>query len=368
MEITEVSKFVKSVMSARFPGIHDKQTIDESDGKLNFACPFCGDSKVKASKKRGHLYMETKTYKCFNDGCMAWMSLAEFVASLSNQYGIISSLFLDEADLDINYKKTTENHLVRFLTSNRKGMISISDVINRFSLKRLDQISENSAAYTFAQSRGLTKVKNFGDIMYADAMDNKVYIFNFDHRSGKILGLATRSLDPFTDRKYLIKSYNEVSKIFTNGDTPEIIDDANYLNNYFNILNVDFTQPLMVAEGQIDSMFLKNGLATSGVSKAKSILKAMGAVDIKIIFDRDKAGKDSMLAFIKDGYSVFLWNSLMDELKKKFPTQIIKLSKIKDINDLFLFLNKQDPSFTISQFQDLIGKHFSNSVYDIIYL
>lgn len=368
MEIQEVSKFVKSVLSARFPGVHDKQTIEESQDKLNFACPFCGDSKVKASKKRGHLYMETRTYKCFNDGCMAWMSLGEFVASLSNQYGIISTLFLDEKDLEVNYKKTTENHLVRFLTSNRKSMISISDVINRFSLKRLDQISENSAAFKFAKSRGLTKVKNFGDIMYADAMDNKVYIFNFDHRSGKILGLATRSLDPFTDRKYLIKSYNEVSKIFSNGDTPEIIDDANYLNNYFNILNVDFTQPLMVTEGQIDSLFLKNGLATSGVSKAKSILKAMGAVDIKIIFDRDKAGKDSMLAFIKDGYSVFLWNALIDELKKKYPMQIIKLSKIKDINDLFLFLSSQDPSLTIEQFQSLIGKHFSNSVYDIAYL
>jgi hypothetical protein len=75
-----------------------------------------------------------------------------------------------------------------------------------------------------------------------------------------------------------------------------------------------------------------------------------------------------MLAFIKDGYSVFLWNSLIAELKKKFPTQIIKLSKIKDINDLFLFLNRQDPAFTISKFQDLIGKHFSNSVYDIVYL
>ena len=368
MERAELSKFVKSVLAARFPGVHDKLTLEEGENRLNFACPFCGDSKVKASKKRGHIYLESNTYKCYNDGCMKWLSLAEFVSTLSNQYGIISSLFLDEEDFSVNYKKTTENHLVRFLTSHRKEMVSISDIINRFSLKRLDQIPKNSTAYKFAEGRGLTKVKDFGDIMYADSMDNKVFIFNFDRRSGKVLGFATRSLDPFSDRKYLIKSYSEVSKIFSNSDSTELIEDANYLNNYFNILNVDFTQPLMVTEGQIDSLFLKNGIATSGVSKAKSILKAMGAVDIKILFDRDKAGKTSMLSFIKEGHSVFLWNSLLAELKKQYPTQIIKLSKIKDVNDLFLFLNRQIPELTLDQFQQVIGKHFSTSVYDIAWL
>jgi hypothetical protein len=94
----------------------------------------------------------------------------------------------------------------------------------------------------------------------------------------------------------------------------------------------------------------------------------MGAVDIKILFDRDKAGKNSMLGFIKEGYSVFLWNSLVAELKKRYPGQIIKLSKIKDINDLFLFLQRQDQDLTLDQFQQLIGKHFSSSVYDIAWL
>jgi hypothetical protein len=124
----------------------------------------------------------------------------------------------------------------------------------------------------------------------------------------------------------------------------------------------------MIAEGQIDSLFLKNGIATSGVSKAKSILTAMGAVDIKIVFDRDKAGKTSMLSFIKDGYSVFLWNSLMADLKKKYPGHIIRLSKIKDINDLFLFLASQDTDLTVHSFQDLLLNYFSTSVYDIVWL
>jgi predicted RNA-binding Zn-ribbon protein involved in translation (DUF1610 family) len=230
MEIAEISKFVKSVLVARFPGITDKQSFEIGENRLNFACPFCGDSKIKASKKRGHLYLETNTYKCFNDGCMKWVSLAEFVSTLSNQYGIISSLFLEEKDLSINYKKSTDNHLIRFLTSSRKDMVSISDIINRFSLKRLDQIPTSSSAYRFAEKRGLTKVSGFGDIMYADSMDNKVFIFNFDHRSGKVLGFATRSLDPFSDRKYMIKSYSEISKISASGDSPEIIEDANYLN------------------------------------------------------------------------------------------------------------------------------------------
>jgi len=36
--------------------------------KYNFRCPFCGDSKKSATKKRGWWYNDTCSYHCFNCG------------------------------------------------------------------------------------------------------------------------------------------------------------------------------------------------------------------------------------------------------------------------------------------------------------
>jgi|TARA_B100001964_G_scaffold61579_1_gene69901 transcription elongation factor Elf1 len=40
------------------------------DGVYRFRCVFCGDSKIKKWKKRGHLYQKSNNfnYKCFNCG------------------------------------------------------------------------------------------------------------------------------------------------------------------------------------------------------------------------------------------------------------------------------------------------------------
>jgi hypothetical protein len=45
-----------------------------------------------------------------------------------------------------------------------------------------------------------------------------------------------RSLDPNSDRKYIIKTYTDLAGIFSQkGLNKQVIEDANFLNNYFNI-------------------------------------------------------------------------------------------------------------------------------------
>jgi len=40
-----IQDFVKDLLKKKFPGSNLKQQIFDSGDKLNFACPFCGDSK-----------------------------------------------------------------------------------------------------------------------------------------------------------------------------------------------------------------------------------------------------------------------------------------------------------------------------------
>ena len=373
MRIEEVTAFLEILLRKRFHDVPEKQKIEEhSSRKLNFACPICGDSDKKVSKKRGNLYLDTGAYKCFNDGCMAYLPIGEFIAKMSKEHGIMLPSFLLDGDYQPVKVKRVENQLLRFLTSDTSQLVTITDVINRFSLKRLDTVSDESTAFQYIKSRDLNLIEDFGDCLYTDASDNKVYIFNFDRRSGRLLGFAIRSLDPNSDRKYIIKSYTDLSLIFAQrGLNRELVEDANFLNNYFNILNVDFTKPILMTEGQFDSLLLENCIATSGASKARSILANLGAKGAtRVVFDRDKAGKTQMMNFIKQGYSVFLWNKAIDYLKKKFSSidDIKSIQRIKDINDMYSFIHSKDSEYSPRDFNQWINSYFSETVFDMAYL
>ena len=374
MTIEEITAFVETVLRKRFHDVLEKQKIDgSSDRKLNFACPICGDSQKKVSKKRGNLYLDTKHYKCFNDGCMAYMSLSEFVAKMSREHGImLPSFVLEDGFKATPTPKKTENQLIRFLTSDTSQLVTISEVINRFSLKRLDMVPDTSIAYQYIKSRYLHLIKDYGDFLYTDSQDNKVFIFNFDKKSGKLLGFAMRTLNESISQKYIIRSYTDLTQIFSQlGISKQLVDDANFLNNYFNILNIDFSKPIRITEGQFDSMFIDNAIATSGATKARSIFAGLGAKSAtQVIFDRDKAGKTQMMNFIKQGYSVFLWNKAIGDLKKKYSTKddLLNLTKVKDINDLFKFLQTRDTNHSIEKFNVWINGYFSESIFDLGYL
>lgn len=374
MTIEEITAFVETVLRKRFHDVLEKQKIDgSSDRKLNFACPICGDSQKKVSKKRGNLYLDTKHYKCFNDGCMAYMSLSEFVAKMSREHGImLPSFVLEDGFKATPTPKKTENQLIRFLTSDTSQLVTISEVINRFSLKRLDMVPDTSIAYQYIKSRYLHLIKDYGDFLYTDSQDNKVFIFNFDKKSGKLLGFAMRTLNESISQKYIIRSYTDLTQIFSQlGISKQLVDDANFLNNYFNILNIDFSKPIRITEGQFDSMFIDNAIATSGATKARSIFAELGAKSAtQVIFDRDKAGKTQMMNFIKQGYSVFLWNKAIGDLKKKYSSKddLLNLTKVKDINDLFKFLQTRDSNHSIEKFNAWINGYFSESIFDLGYL
>lgn len=373
MKREEVIYFVETLLRKRFHDNLEKQKIeDDTDRKINFACPICGDSEKKSSKKRGNLYLDTCAYKCFNDGCMAYMTLGEFVAKMSREHGIMLPSFV----MDIEYKPTKvkrdDNQLIRFLTSDTGELVKITDIINRFGLRRLDQLEGPSRALDYLTGRDLNLIEDFGDCLYTDSSDSRVYIFNFDKRSGRVLGFSMRSLNPDADRKYIIKSYTDLANVFVQKNiSKQLVEDANFLNNYFNILNIDFSKPILMAEGQFDSLLLENCIATSGVSKARSIMSNLGAKSgVKIIFDRDTAGRTQMMQFIKQGYSIFLWNKAISEIKPmcESTSEYISLSHVKDINDLFSFIRKKKPGYTLEKFNSWINGNFSETVYDLVYL
>ena len=249
--------------------------------------------------------------------------------------------------------------------------ISVADIKGVLGSIKDDQ-DAITYIYKYIKGRGLNLIEDFGDCLYTDSSDSRVYIFNFDKRSGRVLGFSMRSLNPDAERKYIIKTYTDLANVFVQKNiSKQLVEDANFLNNYFNILNIDFSKPILMAEGQFDSLLLENCIATSGVSKARSIMSNLGAKSgVRIIFDRDTAGRTQMMQFIKQGYSIFLWNKALSEIKSmcESSSEYISLSHVKDINDLFSFIRKKKPDYTLEKFNSWINCNFSETVYDLVYL
>lgn len=368
-----IESFISDVLKRRFAGDPIRQEINDTDAdKLNFACPYCGDSAHDANKKRGHLYLSTQTYKCYNDGCSTWVPLEKFVNYFALKYK------LDVPGIEkkkIEYKPTLstskKGFLIEFLINKEVGkkLLIFSDLVKRFSLKPCAAAPIDSPIGRFIDKRKINRLAVFEQSCYYDSREDKVYIFNLDIKSGRVIGFALRRIDDsWSGPKYDIKNYTEFKK---NGLISDLDDDfiqqVNSINNYFNILNVDFTRKITITEGQIDAMFIDNCIATTGVSKSKQLLANLVTKEnSRIFFDNDAAGKGQSIDLLMKGYTVFLWTKVIGDLYSSHSKDKKVIREIKDINDLFRFMLSKDPGLDFTSFNSFIDRYFSNSAFDLI--
>jgi len=77
LSVDRVKGIVNSALLKFFGNDPQRLKIYQGGNRLNFCCPYCGDGK-DAKKKRGNLYTDTLTYKCYNGGCGIFKNLNQF--------------------------------------------------------------------------------------------------------------------------------------------------------------------------------------------------------------------------------------------------------------------------------------------------
>ena len=90
MQPERIEDLVRVILGKEFQGNPAKQIVYKAGNRLNFSCPYCGDSH-DAKKKRGNFYMDTMAYKCYNGGCGIFkdsISLLKDLAYLTNYQGM----------------------------------------------------------------------------------------------------------------------------------------------------------------------------------------------------------------------------------------------------------------------------------------
>jgi hypothetical protein len=152
-----------------------------------------------------------------------------------------------------------------------------------------------------------------------------------------------------------------------------VIDDVdinqiviyNKLSYYFNILNIDFSDTVTVFEGYLDSLFFPNSIGVVGVETDMKFLESNN-LDIRYFYDNDSAGFDKSEQKMKEGFPVFLWKKLfqdiVDRKKSADPYGLMyRISKIKDLNKLSEMVNNPYKTLNLSEF-------FSKDMLDVRWL
>jgi hypothetical protein len=326
----------------------EKRKPLEGRDRLNFACPYCGDSTTSPRKKRGNIYWDDLYFHCYN--CSSHKTIDSFLS-----------------DFDLNFEGEERVNILNLIKENRKEYslgesldFYLFEKINDLALS-LDEISLGFnaypintltyRAYPYLKSRFLhNKLENF---MY-DPRKKELYIFNLT-KDNKVIGFQTRDLEG-NGPKY--KTWN-IQRIYDRLNKPlnlegEELDNINKISMLFNILTIDFTRTFNIFEGPIDAMFMNNSVGLTGVKK--QILEFNEIPTARYFFDNDMEGKTRMMEKLKCNQTVFMWDKFCKDYKinKKF---------VKDLNDLVKYEYKERTGC----FSEL-NKYFTNNQLDIIYV
>ena len=331
------------VLSNEFNG--EKSRIKQGYDRINFACPYCGDSSENHYKKRGNIYWKSLMFHCYN--CSKHTSIINLLKDFNNSLNTVEDV---TNVLDYIAENRIDTKPIEYLQIGVfKGLSDLAiDRSELIKLLNLEEIKLGTVAYTFVKNKFLlNRHKHF-------AWSNKkkqLYVFNLT-RDNKVIGYQVRNFD--TNRaKYVSftieKIYNEIKRELPKFDGMEKI---NTLSLYYNIMIVDLTKTFTIFEGPSDALlYPRQSIALSGVSKNSEMFDEIPGA--RYLFDNDAIGRRTMEGKLKRKKNVFMWRKFIKEHKLD--------RGIKDFNDLIKYCY-----FDKNSAYKNIDKYFTTSPYDIL--
>lgn len=369
--LNNIEEKIQRILNSKFAkdSFH-KRRLDHYSDRINFACPFCGDSLRDPRKKRFNIYLNSLSCHCFN----------------CNHHSGINS-FLKQFDEELSLEDKLQVHEIQ--QSSKKFERKMSSSHSSFSFQLLDKLAvPKSILFKMLNLNTPYKSKECSDYLNSRKIDIKqwkhfaynskskeLYILNLNSND-RIIGMQIRQLDPNSKKsRYLTRSLTKIYADYFKKDLSQLIDrllksmengekyimeedgieniqaNLDRLSGIFNIMNVDMNIPLTIVEGPIDSLCLTNSIALQGATKLNDYFDDLQMV--RYLFDNDKIGKEQSLSKLKTNKKVFLWSLYIKKMN------IENKAKVKDINDLFkqnLFNN------------EIYETCFSNDDFDVMFI
>lgn len=282
----------------------------KNDNLWNFSCPFCGDSQKDKTKARGYVFQKEGDliFKCHNCGVGTGLSkvIKHINPQLHKQYCL--EKFGEKTTKTSNtvYQKVDVRRL-------RKPQFLKDTPLSR--LKKVSQLPYDHPVKNYVAKRKIPTPFH-SELFYApkfykwvnECVPNKFpetqrdeprLIIPFIDENNRLIGFQGRAFG---------KSQPKYITIMLDEDAPKI----------FGLNRVDWSKPVVLVEGPIDSMFLSNAIAMAGADVSR-----FGA-EVVYCYDNEPRSREivrRMEKSIEEGNSIVI-----------FPNGI----KEKDINDMVL--------------------------------
>lgn len=309
MDPKRQEEIIAGVLLKSFPSNPAKQVIYAAGNRLNFSCPYCGDSD-NSRKKRGNFYLDTNSYKCYNGGCGIFKDGESFF----RDFEVFGKLTESE--------KKDLKEIIRLNREKRRSFYGDIDI----SLFFEDDISKYLIDREYFMSRmGLLEVtdsKILGyilrrnqkpDIKFAwDPKKESLYLFNLT-RDNRIIGLQIRNMSSIKgSSKYYTYNLSGIWSKILRKDDSDFLDGCKKvdpISHVFNIGTVSFDRTITIFEGPMDSWLWYNSVALCSVENKFPFEMD----DIRYWDDWDQAGRKKSVERLSNGFSVFNWGKFLEE-------------------------------------------------------
>lgn len=370
-----IKSLLQEILNKNQPDLRRRRII-ERDNELVTNCIICGDSSKSDGYKnpRAHIYYSNMRYVCYNSSeCSC--SFTSLLKKFNVDMDLTKKLELYDY-IDQNVVYTHNKNDVQF--DNLDKLFNVEDLMEFYKndinhkitdLKPLD--ANSTVGKYIIQIRKISNVTDIFQGVYHISPTWKQNIIVFLNKvNNKVISFQVRNILDGDKRFFKIYDFSKIYKeMYPNTD----LDDQerisyDKLSHFYNIFNIDFTQPVNMFEGYIDSLFLHNSIGMIGLNTDLSFLLKEDGIELRFIFDNDKPGQDKARKMLDEKHTIFLWNKFfldyLDNYKGKLNKYelMLKLKDIKDFNALALKFKKP-----ISQLFDF-SKYFSNDDLDIYYL
>lgn len=315
------SYLVKYYIEIILGGFNDVYATSES---YNFKCNICGDSKKDKFKKRGYIVLDKGVYWYYCHNCQSALPVTMWMKKYYHH-------FYKQMIIEV-MKKTKEYDCVE--STNYKEIEKKPVRDEKEDTKGFEKLKYHQNCIDYCESRQIPKEVYLSWYYCVSGFYEGRIIITFRDNNGKIYYYQGRK---FTKTKSNMKYLSRF------GDH----------NNIYNYYNVDADKPVVILEGPIDSIFVENSIAMTGL---KLTDKKLDKFQQKyFLLDNDESGYKKSMKWLEKGIFVFNW--------KKFLKNYNVTKEVKDVNDFIMYNISGINKLTI----DMIMPYFTNNINDKLY-